>query len=252
MTNSRQERSPGSWAKAAGWIVGIALLAACLFYAVRLPLAGFNSTATLRVYAFSTQAEVLSQAIFPAFEQAWEAENHKDLVIEAVYGPSGTLAGQINLGAPADVAILSNSRHVDWLKIGKRLNANDEAILIGATPLVILTREGNPLGIQDYSDLAQPDLRLVHADPRTSGVGEWAILGAYGNAYLPDEDAEAGKAQLKAIWQNVRLMGDSARASLSLFELGAGDALLTYEQDALMAEERNVPLEIIIPERTIV
>ena len=57
---------------------------------------------------------------------------------------------------------------------------------------------------------------------------------------------------MKAIWKNVKLMGTSARASLTLFELGAGEALLTYEQDALMALERNVPLDIVVPERTIV
>jgi sulfate transport system substrate-binding protein len=56
---------------------------------------------------------------------------------------------------------------------------------------------------------------------------------------------------LKAIWQNVRLIGSSAGATLNLFELGAGDALLTYEQDALLAQQRGIPLKIIIPERTI-
>ncbi len=252
MVNSQQKLSTRSWVQTTSWILGIGLLVVCLYYAIGTPLARINKTAILRVYAFSTQAEVLSQAIFPAFEQAWEAENNQDLIIEGVYGPSGTLAGQINLGAPADVAILSNSRHVEWLKIGKRLNPKDEAILIAATPLVILTRETNPLGIQTYSDLAIPGRLLVHADPRSSGVGEWAILGVYGNAYLPDRDAEAGSTQLKAIWQNVKLMGTSARASLALFELGAGEALLTYEQDALMALERNVPLDIVVPERTIV
>jgi sulfate transport system substrate-binding protein len=251
MVNSQQKNNPVSWLRPAGWILGIALLLACLYYAIRVPLTGVNKSAELRVYAFSTLGEVLSQAIFPAFEQAWEAENGVDLVIEGVYGPSGTLAGQINLGAPADVAIFSNARHVEWLKIGKRLDNQDGAALICATPLVILTREGNPLGIRDYSNLGQPGLRLVHADPRSSGVGEWAILGVYGNAYLPGKDTQAGTAQLKALWQNVRLMGTSARASLALFELGAGDALLTYEQDALMALERNVPLEIVLPERTI-
>jgi ABC-type sulfate transport system substrate-binding protein len=39
---------------------------------------------------------------------------------------------------------------------------------------------------------------------------------------------------------------------MSLFELGAGDALVTYEQDALLALDRGVPLEIVIPPRTIV
>jgi sulfate transport system substrate-binding protein len=39
---------------------------------------------------------------------------------------------------------------------------------------------------------------------------------------------------------------------LTLFELGTGDALITYEQDALLARDRGVPLEIVLPPRTIV
>ena len=50
----------------------------------------------------------------------------------------------------------------------------------------------------------------------------------------------------------MRLLGPSARATLTLFELGAGDAFVTYEQDALLAQERGVPLEIVVPPRTIV
>lgn len=252
MVNSKRNSTDISWTRRAGWILGILLVAACLYYLIKIPLANLDKTAKLRVYAFSTQQEVLSQAIIPAFEKAWEAENDQNLVIEAVFGPSGTLAGQINLGAPADVAILSNSRHVEWLRIGKRVKSSDEPVLIAATPLVILTRIGNPAGIQAYTDLAQPGIRLIHADPRSSGVGEWAVLGVYGNAYLPNQDAGAGEAQLQAVWNNVRLMGASARASLALFELGAGDALVTYEQDARMALERRVPLEIVVPARTIV
>jgi sulfate transport system substrate-binding protein len=38
---------------------------------------------------------------------------------------------------------------------------------------------------------------------------------------------------------------------MSLFELGAGDALITYEQDAHLALERGVDLEIVLPPRTI-
>jgi len=46
-------------------------------------------------------------------------------------------------------------------------------------------------------------------------------------------------------------LGSSARVTLTLFELGAGDALITYEQDAWFARERDIPLEVIMPQRTI-
>jgi sulfate transport system substrate-binding protein len=123
--------------------------------------------------------------------------------------------------------------------------------MIASTPLVILTRPGNPLGLLDFRDLTQPGIQLLHGDPVGSGVGEWAVLAEYGSALLETGTHNSAETQLKDIWKNVRLMGSSARITLTLFELGAGDALITYEQDALYAQERGVPLEVIMPQRTI-
>ncbi len=239
------------WHRFWGWLFSAALVVAVIYYGGRNFLVRAQTPIYLVVYAFSTQEEVLTQGIFPAFEQAWETENGRELTIEGVFGPSGTLAGQINLGAPADVAVFSNERHVDWLKLGKRVNMETRPVLIASTPLVILTRPGNPTGIADFADLAQPGIQLLHADPSSSGAGEWAVLAEYGSAYLETGGHDTAETQLKNIWQNVRLVGSSARATLTLFELGDGDALVTYEQDALLARERGVPLEILIPPRTI-
>ena len=57
----------------------------------RITMANAPTRVRLVVYAFSTQEEVLTQGIFPAFEQAWEAKTGQDLTIEGVFGPSGTL-----------------------------------------------------------------------------------------------------------------------------------------------------------------
>lgn len=241
-----------SWRRLAGWGLGAILLIVVTLYGGRAAFSNAPSPVRLVVYAFSTQEEVLTQSIFPAFERAWEAETGRDLTIEGVFGPSGTLAGQINLGAPADVALLSNEQHVNWLKIGRRVRWEANPVVISTTPMVIVTRPGNPAHIADFSDLAQPDLRLIHADPHTSGAGDWAVLAEYGSALLESGDGEVAKTQLKSIWRNVRVLGPSARATLTLFELGAGDALVTYEQDARLALARGVPLEIVIPPRTIV
>jgi sulfate transport system substrate-binding protein len=93
---------------------------------------------------------------------------------------------------------------------------------------------------------------LIHEDPRSSGVAEWAVLAEYGTAYLESGDQAVAKAQLQAIWRNVRLLSPSARSAVSLFELGAGDAYITYEQDARLTLARGVPLEIVLPSHTIV
>ena len=240
------------WRRLASQGLSVALLLLAAFYGGRNVFSKNQGPVRLVVYAFSTQEEVLTQNIFPAFEQAWEAETGRDLTVEAVFGPSGTLAGQINLGAPADVALLSNEQHVNWLKVGRRVGQETNSVVVSTTPMVIVTRPGNPMGIVEYRDLARPGLRLLHADPRTSGAGDWAVLAEYGSALLESGNQEIAQTQLKAIWDNVRLLAPSARATLTTFELGAGDALVTYEQDARLALARGVPLEIVIPPRTIV
>ena len=228
------------------------LMGLVLYHGGSAMIAGSRPPVKLVVYGFSTQEEVFNQRIFPAFEAIWEAKTGRDLIIEGVFGPSGTLANQIILGAPADVAIFSNAQHVTWLQVGRQVKQDAQAEIIGCTPMVIVTRPGNLAGIEDFVDLTQTDLELLHAEPGQSGAGDWAILAEYGSAYLGSGDRDAAEAQLKAIWNNVKVLGSSARATLSLFELGAGDALVTYEQDALLALDRGVPLEVILPPRTIV
>jgi sulfate transport system substrate-binding protein len=240
-----------NWGHPLNWLIG-SIISSIVLYCIWSGIqSNRNQPLRLVVYAFSTQEEALTQGIFPAFEQVWEAETGQELMIEGIFGPSGSLVGQINLGAPADVAIFSNQRHVDWLKVGQYVDQDTDPVMIASTPLVILARPGNPAGLAGYADLVKPGIQLLHADPRSSGAGEWAILAEYGSAYLETGDHDVAEAQLKGIWQNVRLISLSARAILTLFELGAGDALVTYEQDALLAQERGVPVEIIIPQRTI-
>jgi ABC-type sulfate transport system substrate-binding protein len=238
--------------KAAALSFVVLILTFALFIGGRTILANDEVPIRLVVYAFSTQEEVLTQGIFPAFERKWEAETGRDLIVESLFGPSGTLAGQINIGAPADVAILSNERHVNLLKFGKQIEGETQPVVVSSTPIIIATRPENPAGINEFADLAQPGLQLIHADPHTSGVGEWAILAEYGSAFLDSGYQPTAEKQLMDIWSNVRLLGSSARSTLTLFEMGAGDALVTYEQVARLALERGVPLEIVIPSRTII
>lgn len=240
-------RSRQSWLL---YVAGAVLLALLIAYGVRS--SGPAGPVHLVVYAFSTQEEVLTQSIFPAFEEAWEAESGRELTVDGVFGPSAMLAGQIDLGAPADVALFSNAHHVTYLRLGRVLDKDTRPEVIGYTPMVIVTRPGNPHDLRTFTDLARPGLRLLHANPRSSGGGEWAVLAEYGSVQVASGDDGAAAAQLSAIWHNVSVLAPSARATLTLFELGAGDALVTYEQDALLALDRGVPLEVVHPPYTIV
>ena len=68
----------GDWRRPAGWFLGAALLSVTAFNGIRAFLLNAHAPLSLMVYAFSTQEEVFTQGIFPAFEQAWEAETGPD------------------------------------------------------------------------------------------------------------------------------------------------------------------------------
>ncbi len=240
------------WPPVLKWALSAGLLIVVAFCAWRAIYTTNYGPVKLVVYAFSTQEEVLTQDIFPAFEQEWETKTGRDLSIEGVFGASATLAGQINLGAPADVALLSHEQHVNWLKIGRRVGQETQPVVVCISPMVIVTRPGNPYWIKDFWDLSQSGLQLIHADPRSSGAGAWGILAEYGSAWLETGNVSTATSQLSSIWHNVKLLAPTARATLTLFELGTGDAFVTYEQDAYLALHRNIELTVVVPARTIV
>src|SRR5207237_2842816 len=112
-------------------------------------------------------------------------------------------------------------------------------------------------GIKDFPDLAKPGVKVIHPDPVSSGGAQWSILAIYGSELVKSEKqaGESDKARalqtLQAIWKNVISTPGSAREARTTFELGNGDALITYELEGLMMKQAGAKLEIIVPEATI-
>jgi sulfate transport system substrate-binding protein len=63
--------------------------------------------------------------------------------------------------------------------------------------------------------------------------------------------AETAQEQLRDISTNVVALPSSCQEALREFLFGTGDALVTYEQNALLAQARGATLEIIVPRRTV-
>lgn len=232
-------------------ILGIGILI-FLFFGSETVLGLKPAPIELVIYAYSAQEEALMEGILPAFKEAFQNETGNEIEVEAVFSPSTTLAGKIIQGADVHLAICSSEYQVNLLKAGGLVYRETKSVPLGFSPMVIITREGNPHSITNYPDLGKPGLELLHPDPRSSGAGQWALLTEYGSALLDTSDPSAAGEQLRNIWHNVRLLGSSSRASLNQFEMGSGDALVIYEQDALYAQERQYPLEIIAPPLTLI
>jgi sulfate transport system substrate-binding protein len=210
---------------------------------------------TIVVYSFSVEEEVMTKEIFAAFRKYWQQRAGEEVVFQSIFTGSEEIADAIVDGGLADVAILSNEQHAVWLNINDLVETNWHDFphqgIVTQSPIVIAVRPGNPLGIKDWADLTRPDVKLVHANPQISGGAQWALLAEYGSALLAGASQEAAEEQLRDIWANVIASPSSSREALKEFLFGVGDALITYEQDALLAQSRGACLELITPSRTV-
>ena len=239
-------------------VLALLLANACL---PKSPSEGGGINITL--YGFSIMKESLEKAIYPAFSAKWKQEHGVEVRFTSSFAGSETVTNQILQGVKAQIAILSIERDAQRLKQGGFITSDWHALprkgVVNKTPFVILVRKGNPKGIHDFNDLAKPGIRLIHPDPISSGGAQWSILAIYGSELVKSEKETGGadhaRAQqtLQAIWHNVFSTPASAREARTTFELGNGDALITYELDALLMKQGNakVDAEIVIPEATI-
>ncbi|MBN1540274.1 MAG: substrate-binding domain-containing protein [Candidatus Thermoplasmatota archaeon] len=239
-----------------------AVMLTSMFVAGCLDLSGGqDDLRTVTLYGFSVKGEVMDGTIIPAFREQWKEEKGDDIDFVTSYAGSGRITNQVLMGANAEVMILSTEWDAIQLRKAGAVTTDWSSLphngTISLSPWVILVRKGNPKNIQDFPDLAADGIEIVHADPLTSGGACWSIFSIYGSqlrrsSNLTGEEARQSAEKLvEDIVENVISWQSSARNALSQFTLGYGDALITYENEALLCLEKDPNYLIIYPSSTI-
>lgn len=145
------------------------------------------------------------------------------------YGASGTLAGQIENGAPADLFISANTKWMDYLKDKKLVDAAsirtfalNELVFAGTTAKKVT-------GMNDLTKLD----RIGIGSPASVPAGEYAMQ-AIRSAGL--EEKLNGKL----------IMAKDVRESLMYAEMGEVDGSFVYRTDALLAQKAKI--RFVVPE----
>lgn len=224
-------------------------------------LSGDGDSDTIVLYGFSVKGELIDNKVIPAFRERYKAETGEDVKFQTVYAGSGTVTKQVIIGAPAEVMILSTEWDALQLRDAGLVTTDWRSYphngTFSTSPWVILTRPGNPKNIRDFSDLARSDVRLVSADPITSGGAQWSIFAIYGSELRRTSEIEGSPNETRAvellddIVDNVESWQESARKALSQFVFGYGDAFITYENEALLGLSQGERYEIVYPRSTI-
>ncbi len=217
--------------------------------------------ATITVYGFSVVKEPLEDVIFPAYEKLWFEKTGQKLTFTPSYGGSELVTNQILYGVDADVAILAIERNADRLVEGNATRHKWRELpyggIVNKTPMVILVRQGNPKNIRDFGDLGKRGVKLIHPDPVSSGAGQWSLLAIYGSELIKSEkekgvrDEKRALELLQRVWKNVIATPSSAREARTQFERREGDALITYELEALQLLDKKLGHEMVVPPSTV-
>lgn len=220
-----------------------------------------GSETVITLGAYTVPKEAYQKEIIPAFQKYWFDKNGQTVVFQESYIGSGAQSRAIAAGFEADIAALSLEKDIDRLVesglITHDWTSGPYAGMVTNSVVVIAVRKGNPKAIHGWQDLSREDIQVICPSPKTSGGAMWNVNAIYGAGLKMSEiqtgtqDPIYAKELLKSIQRRVKVMDKSARASVVTFESGVGDALLTYENEALLRQMQGMDMDYIIPDATI-
>ncbi|MEW6249330.1 MAG: sulfate ABC transporter substrate-binding protein [Planctomycetota bacterium] len=197
------------------------------------------------------------QEINTAFAHHWKERQGGEVAIRQSHGGSGKQARAVLDGLEADVVTLALAYDIDAIAEKGGLVAKDwqQRLPYNSTPytstIVFLVRRDNPKQIRDWDDLVRSDVAVITPDPKTSGGARWNYLAAWGYARrkFDNDDAQA-RAFVAKLLRNVPVLDSGARGATTTFvQRGIGDVLLTWENEALLAQAGlgKDRVEIVVP-----
>lgn len=205
----------------------------------------------LALVAYSTPQAAFEDVI-KAFQQTPEGKN---ITFTQSYGASGDQSRAVANGLKADIVEFSLETDITRLVkagiVAEDWNSGPTKGILTDSVVVIGTRKGNPKGLKTWDDLVKPGVEVLTPNPFTSGAARWNLLAGYGAKSNKGADQAAGLAYLDALLKNVPVQDDSGRKALQTFAGGKGDALLTYENEAIFAQQNGQELDYTIPDATL-
>jgi len=220
-----------------------------------------EQTDTLVLGAYTVPKEVYQKEIIPAFQRYWKDTTGREVKFEESYVGSGAQARAITAGFEADVAALSLEGDMEKIVkaglITSRWRERPWGGFITYSVVVIGHRPGNPKNINDWEDLTRPGIEVLYPNPKTSGGAQWFVNAIYGaglrTTFEKDGTADPSYAAdlLKRVQTRVKVMDKSGRESVTTFERGIGDAIVTYENEALLRRKQGKEFPFVIPQATI-
>jgi sulfate transport system substrate-binding protein len=95
-------------------------------------------------------------------------------------------------------------------------------------------------------------VEVITPNPFTSGGAKWNLMAAYGaQLKLGKTKAQALDYLRTLLMEHVAVQDKSGRESLQTFLGGNGDVAISYENEAITAQQKDADVDYVIPDQTI-
>jgi sulfate/thiosulfate transport system substrate-binding protein len=212
-----------------------------------------SSGGSLDVVGYSTPEAVYQEALEPAFEKTSQGEG---VSFSNSFGASGDQSRAVVAGQPASVVHFSQAGDMERLVeegelVSKDWENNKYKGIATDSVVVLVVRKGNPEGIKSFDDLIGKDVGVITPNPFSSGSARWNLMAVYGTLLNEGKSDAQALEGVKTVLEKAEAQPGSGRDALAAFTGGQGDVLLSYENEAIKAENEGEEIEYVVPDSTI-
>jgi sulfate transport system substrate-binding protein len=232
-------------------IAAFALLGALVVAGCGGTSSASGGSKSISLVAYSTPKEAYASVI-KAFQATPDG---KGVTFKQSYGASGDQSRAVAAGLPADVVALSLTPDINKLVdaglVDKGYQSDKYKGFVTNSVVVLMVRKGNPKNIKGFDDLARPGIQVISPNPFTSGGAKWNVMGAYGSQIAEGKTEQQATDYLKAFFKNIAVQDKSGRESVQTFLGGKGDVAVSYENEAIGAQQKGADIDYIVPPATL-
>ncbi|MEA5597161.1 sulfate ABC transporter substrate-binding protein [Rivularia sp. UHCC 0363] len=217
------------------------------------PVAAKSQDVQLTLVSFAV-TKAAHEAIIPKFVEQWKKEHNQNVTFKTSYGGSGSQTRAVIDGLEADVVHLALALDTEKIQKAGLIDPGWEKEvpnngIVSKSVIALVTREGNPKGIKTWSDLAKDGVKFITADPKTSGVARWNFLALWNSAIKTGADEKKAAEFVAKAYGNVPILTKDAReATDAFFKQKQGDALINYENEVILAQQKGEKVSYVIPD----
>ncbi|QLE55781.1 sulfate ABC transporter substrate-binding protein [Nostoc sp. TCL26-01] len=217
------------------------------------PVAANKPNVELTLVSFAV-TKAAHEAIIPKFIEKWKQEHNQTVTFKQSYGGSGSQTRAVIDGLEADVVHLALALDTQKIEKAGLIQSGWETEvpnngIVSKSVAAIITRPGNPKGIKTWSDLAKDNVKLITADPKTSGIARWNFLALWNSAIKTGSDDAKATEFVAKVYKNVPILTKDAREATDAFaKQGQGDVLINYENEVILAQQKGEKLDYVIPD----